>query len=92
MNMTPLFRLLVPGLLLMTLFSSLGVVYVTHESRRQFTLLQQLNSQRDELVVDWWRLQIEESYWSTHARIDREARERLGMHIPQPLDVIIVSP
>ena len=91
MNMTPLFRLLVPGLLVMTLLSSLAVVYVTHESRRQFTLLQQLNSQRDELVVDWWRLQIEERYWSTHARIDREARERLGMHIPQPLDVIIVS-
>ncbi|MCW8846359.1 MAG: cell division protein FtsL [Gammaproteobacteria bacterium] len=91
MNASPLMRLVVPGLLLLTLLSSLAVVYTTHESRRQFTHLQQLNSQRDELVVDWWRLQIEESYWSTHARIDREARERLGMHIPQPSDVFIVS-
>jgi cell division protein FtsL len=91
MNTSPLLRTVVPGLLLLTLLSSLVVVYTTHEARRQFTHLQQLNSQRDELVVDWWRLQIEESYWSTHARIDREARVRLDMHIPQPSDVYIVS-
>lgn len=91
MTASPVMRLLVPGLLLLVVVSALSVVYVTHESRRMFTRLQQLNAQRDELVVDWWRLQIEESYWSTHARIDREARERLGMHIPQPSDVIIVG-
>jgi cell division protein FtsL len=87
----PLARLAIPALLLLILLSSLFVVYTTHESRRQFTRLQQLNAERDELVVDWWRLQIEESYWSTHARIDREARERLGMHIPKPTDIFIVS-
>jgi cell division protein FtsL len=91
MNAMPFIRLAIPGLLMMILLSSLAVVYTTHESRRQFTRLQQLNAERDELVVDWWRLQIEESYWSTHARIDREARERLGMRIPKPSDVFIVS-
>jgi len=76
---------------LAVLVSALAVVYVKHESRQLFIQLQGLNSQRDELEVDWWRLQLEEGYWSTHARIDQKARESLGMRIPQPADVTIVN-
>jgi len=76
---------------LMVLASALSVVYVKHQSRQLFIQLQGLNSQRDELEVDWWRLQLEEGYWSTHARIDQKARESLGMRIPQPADVTIVN-
>jgi cell division protein FtsL len=35
----------------------------------QFTQLQSLIAQRDELEVNWGRLQIEQSTWSTHATV-----------------------
>jgi len=88
---SPISRLTAGLLAVLVLLSALAVVYVKHQSRRLFTELQGLHSVRDELDVDWWRLQLEESYWSTHARIDLEARESLGMRIPQPADVTIVN-
>jgi len=88
---SPVIRATTGLLAALVLISALGAVYVKHQSRRLFTELQSLHSMRDELDVDWWRLQLEESYWSTHARIDLEARESLGMRIPQPSDVTIVN-
>jgi cell division protein FtsL len=72
--------------------SALGVVYAKHESRKQFVQLQRLQAIRDELDVDWGRLQLEQSTWATDGRIERIARQDLGMQIPAPGAVIIVKP
>ncbi len=72
--------------------SALGVVYTQHESRKLFVELQGLQNARDELNVDWGRLQLEQSTWATHGRIEAIAREKLDMTIPPPAAVVLVKP
>lgn len=76
-----------------TVFSSaLGVVFSTHESRRLFVELQALQKVRNEMNVQWGRLQLEQSTWATHGRIERSANEKLDMVIPPSGAVVIVRP
>ncbi len=72
--------------------SALGVVYTQHESRKLFADLQGLQNSRDQLNVQWGQLQLEQSTWATHGRIDAIAREKLGMLIPPPAAVVLVRP
>ena len=48
---------LIVGLLLVA--TALGVVWSRHQSRKVFVELQRLEYQRDELNVEWGRLQLE---------------------------------
>lgn len=70
--------------------SALAKVYVVHLNRTAFTELQQLGEARDEMDIEWGRLQIEQAAWSTHARIEEVATERLGMRTPDPGRVVMV--
>ncbi len=76
-----------PALLLLAavITSAVAVVYARHETRKLFTELQTLTTERDRLEMDWGRLQIEQSTWSSHARVERLAREQMGM-IDVPAD------
>jgi len=38
------------------------------------------------------RLQLEQSYWSSHAFVERVANAQLRMNLPQTRDVRIVRP
>jgi len=62
--------------------SAIGGVYAKHESRKLFTELQRLNDDRDKMEVEWGQLQIEQSTWSTYARVERLAREDMKMRPP----------
>lgn len=73
------------------LASALGVVYARHESRRLFVALKALEAERDELDNEWSKLQIEQSFWSGHARVESAARERLGMYPPAPSEVVMIE-
>ena len=74
------------------LVSATGVVYAKHESRQLFIELQSLQEARDKLNVRWGRLQLEQSTWATHGRIEDIAREKLGMKLPRAAAVVIVKP
>ncbi len=62
--------------------SALGVVYSQHRSRELFVELQQLERERAALDTEWGRLELEQSTWATQGRIERIARERLDMRLP----------
>jgi cell division protein FtsL len=79
-------------LLAAVMFSAIGVVYANHLSRTLFIELQALQSSRDNLNQDWGRLQLEQSTWATHARIEGIARKQLGMSQPNFDDVVVVKP
>jgi cell division protein FtsL len=79
-------------LALAVLASAVGVVYAKHESRQLFIELQTLQEVRDKLNVRWGRLQLEQSTWATHGRIEDVAREKLAMKIPAAAAVVIVKP
>ena len=72
--------------------SALGVVYTEHENRKLFAELQALQNKQDHMDVEWGRLQLEQSTWATHGRVEEVARTRLGMLLPAPEDIVIVRP
>lgn len=85
-------RLFLAMLFMTALCSALGVVHTQHQARKAFVELQALQDKRDDLNTDWGRLQLEQSTWATHGRIEGTARDRLGMLIPSPADIILVKP
>ena len=78
-------------LVVAVMISAVGVVLSKHHSRKLFVELQALETKRDELSVEWGRLQLEQSTWATHGRIEKLARERLQMGIPTPGSAIIIQ-
>ncbi len=72
--------------------SAIGVVYSIHQSRKMFVQLQSLQAQRDEMDVEWGRLQLEQSTWATDARIEELASSKLDMIIPAPNAIVMVKP
>lgn len=87
MNATLRNRGLFAALVLAVLASAVAVVYAKHENRKLFAELQVLTQQRDQLEVDWSRLQIEQSVWSSHARVEQLGREQMHMRSPGPDEI-----
>jgi len=69
-------------LVMLVMVSAIACVYAKHESRKLFTELQELIAERDRMEVDWGRLQIEQGTWSTYARVEQVAREKMNMRLP----------
>lgn len=98
MSNFPLIRHLPPfsriiGLLFVaTLISAVLVAYTAHGSRQLLNELFTEMKQSDKLQAEWGRLVLEHSTWTAHNRIERLAVEQLGMHVPEPGSVIVVSP
>ncbi|MEA2118367.1 cell division protein FtsL [Halovibrio sp. HP20-50] len=79
-------------LFLLCMASGLGVVVTTHMTRVHFAQLQQLEQEENQLQTEWGQLLLEEGAWSTPARIEQIATERLGMRIPDVNDVEVIRP
>jgi cell division protein FtsL len=71
--------------------SALALVYTKHESRKLFIELEQLTSERDELNIEWGQLQIEQSTWATHARIEKVALEELSLARPETSEIFVIE-
>ena len=74
-------------LLAAVLGSALGVVWTRHESRVLFVILTTLQNQRDELNIEYGKLELEQATYAEPRRIDDEARQKLGMVNPRPQDI-----
>jgi cell division protein FtsL len=77
-------------LVLAVLLTATGVVYAKYASRRHFVELEQLRAERDRSNVEWGRLQLEQSAWGTHSRVERIARQQLGMRLPSNSEVVVI--
>ena len=85
-------RLLLAALVAMVMTSAVAAVYAKHQNRKLFMELQALTEERDHLEVDWSSLQVEQSTWSTHARVEQLARGEMQMRSPGPDEVRLVGP
>lgn len=92
MKIRTLMRFALPVLWLAVLGSAMQAVYARHRARDLFVHLERLNAERDSLEMEWGRLQLEQSYWSSHAFVERVANTKLKMNLPQTRDVRIVRP
>ena len=72
--------------------SALAVIDARHQNRILFEQLQQERMQRDQLNIDWGRLLLEQSTWSTHAYIEQSATQKLGMSTPANPEILVVQP
>lgn len=88
-NGQPLFLLMVFAVV--CVISAIALVYTKHESRKMFIELEQLTTERDELNIEWGQLQIEQSTWATHARIERVARDELALKRPKSTEIYLVE-
>lgn len=79
-----------PVLWVAVLTSATFVIYARHQARDLFVRLERLNADRDALEMEWGRLQLEQSAWSSHAFVERVANAKLKMGLPQTQDVRIV--
>ena len=85
-------RLLIAVLLVASIATAIGVVYARHQHRLLFVELSRLEKARDELNIEFGRLQLEQSTGAESNRIDQVARLRLGMKFPEVGDVVVVRP
>ena len=74
------------------LATALSVVWAKHESRKLFGTLQRFERMRDDLNVEWGQLQLEQSTWATHGRIEGLVRKRLQMELPRAEEIVVVTP
>jgi cell division protein FtsL len=84
--------LLLAVLLLANIASAIGVVYARHEHRQLFIQLSGLEKARDELNIDFGRLQLEQATWAESNRVDQIARTKLGMKFPEGAEIEVVRP
>ena len=83
-------RLLIAVLLVASIATAIGVVYARHQHRLLFVELSRLEKARDELNIEFGRLQLEQATVAESNRIDQIARMRLGMKLPEAGDVVVV--
>lgn len=76
----------------MILATALAVVVSRHEARVLFHELEALKRVAEDSAVEWDRLQIEESYLSTHHEIEQKARTRLSMDMPIAASSAVTPP
>ena len=79
-------------LVMLVVASSLGVVASQHQARKLYTAVEREQQRSRQLEVEWGQLQLEQSTWATHGRVEKLAREKLGMRLPPAGQVLVVEP
>ena len=79
------------ALALVCVISAIALVFTKHESRKLFVELEQLSGERDELNIEWGQLQIEQSTWATHSRIEKVATGRLKLSRPETEEIYVIE-
>ena len=72
----------IAALVLLSLLSAFAIVDSTHRSRGLYAQLQDLEGRRWYLDEEHSRLLLEQGTWSSHHRIAIEARDTLGLSVP----------
>ena len=75
-------------LLTLVIGSSLTVVYVKHQSRMLFAELRSVQKQQDQQVIEWGRLQLQNTTLATHANVESRARKDLKMRLPENVQLV----
>ncbi len=80
------------GLVVLIAVSALGVSYSVHEARRLTDESQKLQKRQTGLESQWSQLLLEHSTWGSYARVERLAREKLGMKLPKTDERVLIRP
>lgn len=70
-------------LLVVLTLCALSLVTAQHEARKTFGELEREQARAQQIEIEYGQLQLEQSTWAMHTRIDKLARERLRMQRPE---------
>lgn len=70
------------ALIVLILLSAVATIYSTHACRALYTQMQELESSQWYLQEDYGRLLLEQSTQASHYRVEKVARNELGMAAP----------
>ena len=70
---------------------ALMLVTTQHQARKLYVELQKEQELAKQLDIEWGQLQLEQSTWATHSRIEKIAA-RSGLRIPSTARVQVIGP
>ncbi|MGE4350278.1 MAG: cell division protein FtsL [Candidatus Berkiella sp.] len=82
---------LIVALVALVFASAVSVIFIKHKTRQYFAELQNLQRASEDAHVEWSQLLVEQGTWASDARVDRAARQRLNMMLPQPQEVVVLA-
>ena len=71
---------------------ALALVTSQHQARKLYVELQKEQDLAKQLDVEWGQLQLEQSTWATHARVEKLAVRALGMRVPAANRIQVIAP
>ena len=78
-------------LLVALIACALGVVTSQHQARKRFIELESGQSLAKRLDEEFTQLQLEQSTWATHKRVESVASRQLGMRMPDPASTVVIT-
>ena len=69
---------------------ALALVTSQHRARKLYVELQKEQELARSLDVEWGQLQLEQSTWAMHARVEKIAANALGMRVPPAARIQVV--
>lgn len=85
-------RVIIAALVVACVLSAIGVIHARHQHRQLYVALSALERARDELNIEFGRLQLEQATWAESNRVDQLARQRLQMKFPEAGEIVVVRP
>ena len=70
--------------------TALGVVTAQHKARKLYFELQQQQDAAKQFEIEWGQLQLEQSTWAMHSRIESIATRYMHMEVPDSKKVQLV--
>jgi cell division protein FtsL len=77
-------------LTLILIACALSVVTSQHKARKLFVELEKEQALARQLAVEWGQLQLEQSTWAMHTRVEKIATGKLRMRVPDASRVQVV--
>ena len=83
--------LLILILIFMIVFSAFFMVYLKDEYRRDFINYENLLTKAADLQLQHNKLLLEQSTWSSDARVQKQATQQLSMLVPQTTEMVVTN-
>ena len=74
------------------IFSALGLVNSQHKARNLYIELERANQSAKQTEQEYGQLQLEQSTWAMHSRIEQIASQKMQMQVPDAKRVQVISP
>jgi cell division protein FtsL len=79
-------------LFMVLIMTALGTVTAQHQSRKLYSELQIQQEAAKQYDVEWGQLQLEQSTWAMHNRLEQIASDSLHMQVPDAKRIQLVFP